>query len=65
MISQKKQTVIQSNAELANGKKFQDLVKLIDTHIPSQTLESRILIKEISSFIGFKDSKMNRIARHN
>lgn len=65
MDSQIKQTIIHSNAEFTNGKNFQDLVELVNRTIPSQTLESQTLIKELSAFIGFKDSEMNRIARHN
>ncbi|WP_340201765.1 hypothetical protein [Ascidiimonas sp. W6] len=61
----KKQNIIQSNAEFINGKRFQDLIKLMDNHITSQTLESQILIKEVSAFIGFKDLEMDRIVNLN
>jgi hypothetical protein len=61
----KKPTIIQSNAELKNGKYFQDLVKLVDKYIPCNSLESLKILKELSAFIGFKDLEMNRIANHN
>ena len=58
-------TVIQANPLFSNGKRFQDLVSIVDNHIHPNTLESNQLLKKISSFIGFKSAEMNRIANVN
>lgn len=53
--------VIQANPEFVNGKHFQDLVDIINSH-QLDDLVSNPMIREISHFIGFKDDNMQRIA---
>ncbi|HMC01949.1 MAG TPA: hypothetical protein VKN14_13010 [Flavobacteriaceae bacterium] len=54
-------TVIQANPEFVNGKHFQDLVDIINSY-ELDDLVSFPMIRRISTFIGFKDEDMQRIA---
>ena len=53
--------VIPVNPEFVNGKHFQDLVDIINSHNLDYIVTGQ-MIREISHFIGFKDNDMQRIS---
>lgn len=53
--------LIQANPEFINGKKFQDLVDIIDSYGLNDLIFYSIIIRT-SAFIGFKNENMQRIA---